>query len=109
MKLNTYQGRAAETLLPECDNINYLSLGLASEVGEVAGKLKKHIRGDGKVTTDGAYLFGEMAKELGDVLWYVAMMAWYFGYDLDDIAKANLRKLAARKEAGTIKGDGDNR
>lgn len=68
MELNEYQNRAAETLLPTSDNLNYLALGLASEAGEFAGKAKKLIR-------DGEFDGKAAMKELGDVLWYVAMAA----------------------------------
>ena len=47
--------------------------------------------------------------ELGDVLWYVASAARELGYDLADIAQANLDKLADRAARGTLQGSGDNR
>jgi len=51
----------------------------------------------------------EIAKELGDVLWYVANLAFELGYDLGDIAAINIQKLVDRQERGKIHGDGDNR
>ena len=39
-------------------------------------------------------------KELGDVLWYVAVTADAYGLDLDDIAEANIAKLKARYPEG---------
>lgn len=77
-------------------------LGLAAEAGEVAGKLSKQMRGD---SVDRA----PMASELGDVLWYLAMVADELGYELADIAQHNIYKLADRDRRGVIKGDGDNR
>jgi len=50
-----------------------------------------------------------VAKELGDVLWYVAMSAWEIGYSLEDIAVLNTEKLESRKKRGVINGSGDNR
>lgn len=81
----------------------YTILGLASEAGEVAGKAKKILRGDGTVTKD------DIAAELGDVLWYVAMTADAFGLSLKDIGGRNIRKLNERERRGTIKGNGDER
>ena len=51
----------------------------------------------------------DIAKELGDVLWYVAVLADYLDLSLDDIATANLAKLASRQERGVLGGNGDNR
>ena len=50
-----------------------------------------------------------LAKELGDVLWYIATLSTELGLDLEAIAAGNLAKLAARKEAGKIHGSGDLR
>ena len=105
MTLDEYQQQAREfALYPTISMVTYPALGLASEAGEVAGKVKKWVRGD--------YLFLDpeaMQAELGDVLWYVAMLAKDCGLSLDKIAAANIAKLTARDEAGTIRGDGDNR
>lgn len=82
--------------------VSYTALGLASEAGEFAGKVKKWIR-DGRIDDQAA------AAELGDVLWYVAAAADALGYDLSEIAEGVLTKLADRKERGVIQGSGDNR
>ena len=50
-----------------------------------------------------------MAKELGDVLWYVEVTAHRLGYDLKDIANMNISKLKSRQDRGKISGSGDNR
>ena len=102
MELNEYQNRAEETLLPTSDNLNYLALGLASEAGEFAGKAKKLIR-------DGEFDDKAAMKELGDVLWYVAMAARKLGYTLEQVAEINIAKLRDRQARGVIKGDGDER
>ena len=51
----------------------------------------------------------EIGKELGDVLWYNAIIANYLDIEFADIAQANLKKLASRKNRGKISGSGDNR
>ena len=56
MRLNEYQDRAMSTCLPSCDNISYMSLGLVSEVGELAGKIAKAIRKE-ELKIDGNELF----------------------------------------------------
>ena len=88
-------------------NFVYPALGLAGESGEVCEKVKKAIRDDGGRLTEERKAL--LAKELGDVLWYAATMASELELDLGEVAAANLAKLAARKAAGTIHGDGDLR
>lgn len=82
-----------------------MALGLTGEAGEVAEKIKKMYR-DGYSVED---IQHEVAKELGDVLWYLSQLAALAGYDLQQIADNNLMKLRARARAGTINGSGDNR
>ncbi|MDX8383532.1 MAG: MazG nucleotide pyrophosphohydrolase domain-containing protein, partial [Ghiorsea sp.] len=50
-----------------------------------------------------------IVAELGDVLWYVAMVAKECGSSLEDIANSNLAKLRSRDERGTLQGSGDER
>ena len=104
--LNNYQRQAKETAIyPENAKIVYPALGLAGEAGEVADKVKKIYR-DGK---DDARFRGEIAKEIGDVLWYCATLADDLGFSLQQVAEMNIHKLKSRKVAGTIGGSGDNR
>lgn len=104
--LNNYQRQAKETAIyPENAKIVYPALGLAGEAGEVADKVKKTIR-DGR--NDAEY-YHQIAKELGDVLWYCAVLADDLGYSLQQIAEMNVYKLQVRKAMGTIGGDGDDR
>jgi NTP pyrophosphatase (non-canonical NTP hydrolase) len=82
-------------------------LGLSGEAGEVAEKFKKIIRDkDGHVSDDDTK---EIIKELGDVLWYVALIAGYLGSDLNTVAQNNVNKLADRHSRNMIQGSGDNR
>jgi NTP pyrophosphatase (non-canonical NTP hydrolase) len=77
-------------------------LGLCGETGEVAEKVKKQVR-------DGVFNRHEVAKELGDVLWYLANLSNDIGYNLDEIADINIEKLTSRRDRDKIKGSGDNR
>jgi NTP pyrophosphatase (non-canonical NTP hydrolase) len=108
MDLNDYQQAARRTAIyPEAHRVIYPALGLASEAGEVAGKIKKVLRDQ---AGDFAHAPLEAIKdELGDVLWYVAVLAGDLGLSLDDIAAANLAKLSSRQERGRLSGGGDRR
>lgn len=112
VQMNEYQDRAATTAIypgagsGSLSALTYLGLGLG-EVGEVQGKLKKVIRdNDGVVTPEAREA---IAGEIGDVLWYVAMLARELNLALEDIATDNLEKLAWRAQRGVIKGSGDER
>lgn len=106
MELNEYQAGAVSTAIYE-DKIVYPTLGLTGEAGEVANKVKKVLRDNKGVFTESKKV--EIAKELGDVLWYIANTANDLGYDLEHIAAINLSKLNSRKERGVIGGNGDER
>jgi len=104
-----YQTKAAETaIFPKEKALEYLTLGLTGEAGEIANKVKKLIR-------DGADVEGyndklvQIANELGDVLWYCAMLANELDANMGEIMESNLNKLADRKNRGVIGGSGDNR
>ena len=96
-----YQRKAKATpIYPKKDALPYLVLGLVSEAGEVAGKAKKLIR-------DGTQY--DLASEIGDVLWYCAMLASEIDVSLGKIMEGNLEKLNDRKQRGTLQGSGDTR
>lgn len=84
------------------DEFYYLALGLAGEAGEIAGKISKLYR-------DGEIDFKDIAKELGDVLWFCARLADAMEVPLEDIMQANADKLKDRLQRGVIGGSGDNR
>ena len=109
MNLNDYQTAALQTAVypNQGTNFAYPALGLAGEAGEVADKLKKVIRDHGGVLTDPVR--DAVAKEIGDVLWYVAVLASEMDYDLNTIAQINIDKLTSRQQRGVISGSGDNR
>jgi NTP pyrophosphatase (non-canonical NTP hydrolase) len=106
---NNYQQATAQTAkYPPSQALEYLSLGIASEAGEVAGKMKKWIRdGDSKMTRE--EWVQAMSSEIGDVLWYAARLADELGLSLSQIAEDNMDKLLDRKARGVIGGSGDNR
>ena len=107
MTLDEYQKKALTTLLDSANNIPYVTLGLANEAGEVAGKVKKWIR-DGN--SDLSKLDKDaLTDELGDTLWYLALLAQMLDIDLNSVAQGNLDKLASRAERNAIHGSGDNR
>ena len=100
MTFDKYQVKAKQTAIYD-HPIIYPTLGLCGESGEVAEKVKKHLR-------DGTSL-DELKKELGDVLWYLASIASDLNISLNDIALTNVEKLQSRMERGKISGSGDNR
>lgn len=108
MTINEYQEKALETAIyPKEYKVVYPALGMAGEAGEVADKVKKVIRdNNGEISKEKAL---EIAKEIGDVLWYCATLANDLGYDLNTIAQMNYDKLHSRQERGKLSGSGDNR
>lgn len=106
MNMDYYQEKAHDTAVyPREVSLEYLTLGLVGEAGEIANKVKKILRGDTPVNK----LEDAIKDELGDVLWYLAELANELGVCLSYIAISNLEKLHHRSEKGTIKGSGDNR
>ena len=107
MTLNDYQAAAKAFPKFEADEHPfYLGLALCGEAGEIANKLKKVWRADRQPTQRELM---EIAHELGDVLYYVAMMADVMSVKLDTVAQMNLEKIRSRIARGTLEGDGDNR
>lgn len=127
MELNEYQKRAMETCMPSCENISYMLLNLVGEVGEFSSKIAKAVRKEqlkvgwweegeeanenNLIPTVSFFVWDEMKEELkkeaGDILWQLSGLCTIMGWTLEDVGLGNLDKLAARKEAGTIDGNGD--
>ena len=108
MELSEYQRLARRTAeYPREAWLVYPALGLAGEAGEVAEHVKKAIRDDGGMVSDERR--AALAKELGDVLWYLAGLASELGLDLEEIAQGNLEKLLSRQRRGVLSGSGDER
>ena len=109
MDLNQYQHKSRETALyPNLgQNPIYPTLGLVGEAGEVADKVKKVLRDKEGVFDD--EVKNSIKYELGDVLWYLAQLSTEFGFQFEDIAQENLKKLSGRAKRGKISGSGDYR
>ncbi len=110
MTLDEYQKKALTTVISsdnEFRDLLHWVLGINGEAGEIAEKVKKIIRDkDGKVSKQDKE---EMAKEVGDVLWYLAVFSHHLGVPFETIAQQNLDKLQSRKARGVLGGTGDNR
>lgn len=81
-----------------------LTLGLVGEAGEVAEKIKKKYRKIPLVPDP-----KDIAKELGDVLWYLARLAAVHGFSMTQVMALNVEKLESRAARGVLQGNGDNR
>ncbi len=110
MKFDEYQKQALTTVHKNPNDLmdkTIWAMGVAGEAGEVIEKWKKTVAyHEGKLTEQD---LKELGKELGDVIWYIAVFADSLGLSFDDIARQNLAKLADRKKRDVIKGAGDNR
>lgn len=107
MTFDDYQSQALTTAKDKNVELMHRALGLSAEAGEVAGKLNKWLR---DTKGDLSKLDKEaLASELGDALWFLATLAEYLGYSLDEIARKNIEKLADRNKRGVIHSFGDNR
>lgn len=115
-----YQIRAGQTAIYPGREVGgglaYLGLKLTGEAGEVSEKIGKLIS-SGKIKLDDggsirALSVDEVtaiARELGDVLWYISELANQIGFDLSEIARMNLSKLDDRHQRGVLDGSGDDR
>lgn len=124
MTLNDYQIKAMTTCTASSMNDTYLLFGLVAEVGELADKVAKAKRKE-IITISGNQILPNVpskenakdfndfvngfVKELGDVLWFVALIAKHAGLTLEEVAQLNLDKLADRAKRNVIIGEGDNR
>lgn len=107
MEFNEYQKWTDSTAIyPKDKGIEYTTLGLAGESGELCNKVKKILRGDYSITPS---LKNELRDELGDVCYYLARLATELELSLEDVFLRNVEKLNNRKQNNTLRGSGDNR
>lgn len=110
MTFDDYQAAALKTALfsgNELTDLSHWALGVSGESGEIAEKVKKIIRDQAAtISPDNK---AEIAKEIGDVLWYLAVLAKHLGVSFDKVAESNLEKLRSRQLRGKLTGSGDNR
>lgn len=99
MELNKYQLMAMRTkgnkvFESKLEQIVCASMGLAGEAGEVVDYIKK-------VNWHGhEFNKNKLAEEIGDVLWYVALMCDAIGISMDEVAEGNIAKLQERYPLG---------
>ena len=110
MDLNEYQEKAKKTDLHTKvgeNELDYYLLGLASETGDVLGRMKYVYRDyGGKIS---AIEKEKIKKELGDLLWYLSAICDRFDFSLEDVAELNLKKLSNRMQNNTLHGEDPER
>lgn len=110
MTFDEYQKQALTTAVNSYEPLmakTIWAMGVAGEAGEVVEKWKKIIAyKDGTVTEED---INELAKELGDVVWYIAVLADALGLSFEDVMRRNVEKLKSRQARNVIRGKGDNR
>jgi NTP pyrophosphatase (non-canonical NTP hydrolase) len=110
MTFNEYQKKALKTAKNDYGPLiqrTIWAMGVAGEAGEVIEKWKKIVAyKEGNVSDEDR---DDLAKELGDVVWYIAVMSQSLGLTFEEIMQQNVTKLADRQKRNVIKGAGDNR
>lgn len=97
MTINEYQKLAMTTLNPELHGGDILIngvMGMCGEAGEAIDIVKKHLAQGHELDRE------HLARELGDVAWYLAETAFAIGYDLETVLRMNIDKLRARYPQG---------
>lgn len=91
---NEYQKLALRTANEKCMSLSNVGLGLTGEAGECADIIKKHLHHGHELDAE------HLKKELGDVLWYVAVGCEVLGTTMEDVMNLNINKLKARYPEG---------
>lgn len=111
MNIEEYQKQTGNTnRYPKEKMLECLTLGLCSEAGEIAGKVKKFHRGDyqrGDQMDNGLKVL--LLSEIGDCMWYLSELTNWLGFNLGDVLDQNIFKLQKRAEKNAINGSGDER
>ena len=106
MTFDEYQRASARTInttLSQTDQLANAALGISGEAGEVAGLVKQALFQEHQLNPI------KVASEMGDVLWYLALLATTMGFSLGSVAEANVKKLEARYPKGFRAADSVNR
>lgn len=93
MRFDEYQTKTYVAIQPHTDNKDEIlnwSIGLSEECGEVMSHIKHHCWGGEDINKQ------EIAKEMGDVLWYLSALATAMNINLDTVAQLNEKKLDFR-------------
>lgn len=93
MNLQDYQkniNRAIPDHTSKKDEVLHWAIGLSEECGEVMSVLKHHFYGGEDLNKE------ELAKEVGDVLWYLSMLCTSCDINIDVAAELNVAKLEHR-------------
>lgn len=90
MTLDEYQNLAMRTANAECVDLSNAALGLCGEAGEFADIVKKHLHQGHALDRP------KLIREVGDVLWYVALACEVLGVTIDEVAQTNVDKLRKR-------------
>lgn len=110
MDINEYQKKALTTAIFNSDPLmdkTIWAMGISGEAGELLDKWKKIVAyRDGEYNEDD---LKSLKREMGDVVWYIALFAHSLGISMDEVLKLNIEKLSDRKLRGVTKGEGDNR
>lgn len=97
MTINEYQKLAMTTLNPALSEKDVLIngvMGLCGESGEAIDIVKKWLAQGHELDKE------KLAKELGDICWYLAETATALDLSLEDIMAANIEKLKKRYPEG---------
>lgn len=102
LAMRTYDGRAMNRLSSNVMSATFYEtavllngvLGLTGEAGEVSDLVKKGIFHEKGIDRE------HLEKELGDVMWYIALICHTCGYNLGEVMEKNIEKLKARYPEG---------
>ena len=108
MDFNEYQEKTKDTWISNDKDLERVVLGICGESGEIAEFFKKFYRED-KDSETATLDYNGLRKEIGDTLYYLAMLCNIMGMSLKDVAQINIKKLADRQKRGKLKGSGDKR
>ena len=103
MSFEEYQRLVRKSAVyPKVNSLGFIypAFGLLGKTGEIAEKIKRILRDkNGIVSQEDKEL---IAQELGDVLWYLAVLATEFDLSLEVIAELNILKLSKKKKEETL-------